>query len=582
MDPCNIVKEGSFGQVWIKEKCCIKTSDLLLESSHTQNYYLGVYGVRELFILTRNQLGVSQASLEQRLGRPMNHLLNLNHFSFDKLSKDERKAKIPKLSLYLPKYKQDLDEWLITSTPRSRMDAFPRIVLDLTLALFILHQRGISHRDLKLANILVTETKTFQTFTICDFGCGSQQRKISFDNYDQSRSIGTQWYLPPELLEPASLATTPSFSSDMWSLGIILLEMLFGSSLETIRSSEHERSHIFHNTWLFCIHPAVLHKKLHLSHWLPALWNSATLCYKGLHLANGFSFEKYGQQTLDFIAKLLLSDYTNRPSAWSMLQHPFIQNNPQLAASLKHQLHAYEINTRPDAANLTACQSFLMDKNATCWVWKSRLPSLPLTHYGAALNMINVDKILPFGPYRWYTGNEFRNEVYEFVGTTLDVIFKNSLVYEEMIFAVGDFLDAFLMENEPIRWCGVLFDQKLNYFWTASLVIFLISQWFMRKDDVQVHSLLNCFALHVVKSVGVNLFDWMDWMRMNSQHAVRVFFFDAVYNLVEQTQGRMVISRLGLFPYLGANKVGDQLFYSKTSPRIGFMLFKDYFLSIKV
>ena len=74
---------------------------------------------------------------------------------------------------------------------------------------------GIVHRDLKPANIFLKNNHV----KLGDFGFA-----ISFEECKSCHNVGSPLYMSPEALQ----YTQYSFASDIWSLGIIYFEMLFG------------------------------------------------------------------------------------------------------------------------------------------------------------------------------------------------------------------------------------------------------------------------------------------------------------------------------------------------------------------
>ncbi len=87
------------------------------------------------------------------------------------------------------------------------------------------HQRGVIHRDLKCANVIVTPQNRVK---ILDFGLATHRRE-EFTEATQSRVsltesgviAGTLYYIAPEILQGASADAR----SDIWALGVILYEM---------------------------------------------------------------------------------------------------------------------------------------------------------------------------------------------------------------------------------------------------------------------------------------------------------------------------------------------------------------------
>ena len=86
-------------------------------------------------------------------------------------------------------------------------------------ALQYLHNLKIIHRDLKLANIFITENMQVK---LGDFGLATQ---LEFDGERKHTLCGTPNYIAPEILEGK---TGHSFEVDIWSIGIILYILLIG------------------------------------------------------------------------------------------------------------------------------------------------------------------------------------------------------------------------------------------------------------------------------------------------------------------------------------------------------------------
>lgn len=90
------------------------------------------------------------------------------------------------------------------------------------------HARGIVHRDLKPANLfLADETDGSQCIKVLDFGIskvsgelGSSQRMTT-----DASVLGTPAYMPPEQLRQSN---SVGVQADIWSIGVILYELLSG------------------------------------------------------------------------------------------------------------------------------------------------------------------------------------------------------------------------------------------------------------------------------------------------------------------------------------------------------------------
>ena len=96
------------------------------------------------------------------------------------------------------------------------------IILQVAYALCHLHAHGVIHRDLKPENILITENGDVK---VIDFGIAQLQTHLALEKKTSKRTIGTPAYMSPEQKEDSSHVT---FSSDIYSLGIIAYELLVG------------------------------------------------------------------------------------------------------------------------------------------------------------------------------------------------------------------------------------------------------------------------------------------------------------------------------------------------------------------
>jgi len=89
------------------------------------------------------------------------------------------------------------------------------------LGLKYLHNYGIVHRDLKLENIMMTNTTNQSVPKLVDFGLA----KMIGPSERATEPFGTLGYVAPEILEKKPY----TFSCDLWSLGCIVYALLCSS-----------------------------------------------------------------------------------------------------------------------------------------------------------------------------------------------------------------------------------------------------------------------------------------------------------------------------------------------------------------
>ena len=90
------------------------------------------------------------------------------------------------------------------------------LIAEIVLALEFLHSKNISHRNLKLENILLDEKYHIK---ISDF----KYAKI-INGKNKGEYIGTPYYVSPEMLNEK----VSGLFTDLWSLGIIVYKMIVG------------------------------------------------------------------------------------------------------------------------------------------------------------------------------------------------------------------------------------------------------------------------------------------------------------------------------------------------------------------
>ena len=95
--------------------------------------------------------------------------------------------------------------------------------IQVACAIYFLHSNGLAHRDIKPENILIGNDDRVK---LCDFGwC------VDISQGERATFCGTVEYMSPEIINDQSY----DYSTDIWSLGVLLYEMTHGYSPFSVR-----------------------------------------------------------------------------------------------------------------------------------------------------------------------------------------------------------------------------------------------------------------------------------------------------------------------------------------------------------
>jgi len=153
------------------------------------------------------------------------------------------------------------------------------VLLGTLMGLGYLHSQKVIHRDLKAANVLLTEDGIVK---LADFGI-STQLTATLTGKAQTM-VGTTYWMAPEIMDESY-----TYKIDIWSMGITAIEMVEGEPPN------------------FNLKPFQLMMKLPKDP-PPKLKEP----------------QKYSKAFNDFLARALQKDHTKRPEAKELLTDPFL------------------------------------------------------------------------------------------------------------------------------------------------------------------------------------------------------------------------------------------------------------------
>ncbi|XP_005113411.2 MAP kinase-interacting serine/threonine-protein kinase 1-like [Aplysia californica] len=188
-------------------------------------------------------------------------------------------------------------------------------------ALLTLHKEGVAHRDLKPNNILCRTPGQLTPLVLCDFGVASQPPSSPPDPSQEDNltkpalksAVGCPQYVAPEvaglLLLPKSGRSTAPYdtSCDMWSLGVLLYELLFHRQPFVGYCAQHAQTSV-RNCW-DCIQDMF-----------------PKIC-RGDYSIPTDARESLSDAAVDLIRRLLVVDPQGRYSAAQVLKHTFVTSH---------------------------------------------------------------------------------------------------------------------------------------------------------------------------------------------------------------------------------------------------------------
>ncbi|KAF9435215.1 serine/threonine protein kinase, CMGC, CDC2/CDK sub [Entomortierella beljakovae] len=177
------------------------------------------------------------------------------------------------------------------------------------------YMQKILHRDMKAANLLISNNGTLK---IADFGLA---RPFKPEGEDYTSKVVTRWYRPPELFL-GQKKYGPAV--DMWGIGCVFGEMLFGRPVLQGNSDQDQLDKIFQ----LCGSPT----EDTMPGWssLPGLEEKGVVYQVNKSYPRKLKedFEPYGTLAADLMDKLLVLDPKKRLTAFAASDHDYLWVEP--------------------------------------------------------------------------------------------------------------------------------------------------------------------------------------------------------------------------------------------------------------
>jgi CTD kinase subunit alpha len=197
-----------------------------------------------------------------------------------------------------------------------------------------LHRRGVLHRDIKAANILISNTGVLK---FADFGLARFYTKSHQNDY--TNRVITIWYRPPELLLGE---TQYGPAVDIWSAACVFVEMFTRKAVfpgEGTELSQLDKVYAMLGTPTRSDWPRIID--------LPWFELMQPVERKRRQFENQYR-DVFTPAALDLVTKMFRYDPLKRPNADDVLSHPYFteeQPSPEQAVELEHvrgDWHEYE------------------------------------------------------------------------------------------------------------------------------------------------------------------------------------------------------------------------------------------------
>ncbi|KAJ5541987.1 hypothetical protein N7535_004405 [Penicillium sp. DV-2018c] len=298
--------EGTFGEVY-KARSKLDTTVVALKK-------ILMHHEKEGFPIT----AIREIKLMKALRHP--NILQLREMAIERGKGEGRKK--PSLYMVFPYMEHDLSGLLENPAVQFSEPQIKCYLMQLLEGLKFMHANRILHRDMKAANLLISNGGLLQ---IADFGLARpyddappQPGKGGGESTrDYTALVVTRWYRPPELLLQLRKYTT---AIDLWGVGCVFGEMFKGKPILTGNSDLNQAQLIFNLVGT----PT----EETMPGWseLPGCEGVKNFGYKRGTLTE--VFKELHPAAISLLSELLRLDWRKRINAMDALRHPYFTTHP--------------------------------------------------------------------------------------------------------------------------------------------------------------------------------------------------------------------------------------------------------------
>lgn len=238
--------------------------------------------------------GIERLRKEFQLVRSLNHPSIVRYYELDEISRPD------KIYLFMELCGVDILSRAPLRTSHTQLRLYIQDKFKQLLAgLCYLHHQGVAHHDIKPDNILISSDGVVK---VCDFGVAEKIDQTKDEGWHCF--YGTPAYQPPEVVGNITGNAFDGPAADVWSIGVILFQLVKLQIEETDEDQSIQWSLPFHGETVYLLYKSIERDPV------PFPPNLA----------------KEDPWLDDLLRKLLEKDPNKRITCAQALNHPFFQN----------------------------------------------------------------------------------------------------------------------------------------------------------------------------------------------------------------------------------------------------------------